>query len=206
MYNKNAWEKYSEEEFKLVMKFNDDYKDFLSKGKTERKCVELSVKEAEANGFKELSTYSSLKKGDKVYVTNKNKNFAAFVIGEESIENGLRVLGAHIDSPRLDIKQNPLYEKNGFTLLDTHYYGGVKKYQWVTIPLALYGVVCKKDGTTINVEIGDDVNDYDSLLQADFAITVPNAVEKIKNIPNIQITERTGGDGAFREVVDALIY
>ena len=159
MYNKNAWEKYSEEEFKLVMKFNDDYKDFLSKGKTERKCVELSVKEAEANGFKELSTYSSLKKGDKVYVTNKNKNFAAFVIGEESIESGLRVLGAHIDSPRLDIKQNPLYEKNGFTLLDTHYYGGVKKYQWVTIPLALYGVVCKKDGTTINVEIGDDVND-----------------------------------------------
>ena len=159
MYNKNAWEKYSDEEFKLVMKFNDDYKDFLSKGKTERKCVELSVKEAEANGFKELSTYSSLKKGDKVYVTNKNKNFAAFVIGEENIENGLRVLGAHIDSPRLDIKQNPLYEKNGFTLLDTHYYGGVKKYQWVTIPLALYGVVCKKDGTTINVEIGDDVND-----------------------------------------------
>ncbi len=159
MYNKNAWEKYSDEEFKLVMKFNDDYKDFLSKGKTERLCVELSVKEAEANGFKELSTYSSLKKGDKVYVTNKNKNFAAFVIGEESIENGLRVLGAHIDSPRLDIKQNPLYEKNGFTLLDTHYYGGVKKYQWVTIPLALYGVVCKKDGTTINIAIGDDIND-----------------------------------------------
>ena len=159
MYNKNAWEKYSDEEFKLVMKFNDDYKDFLSKGKTERLCVELSVKEAEANGFKELSTYSSLKKGDKVYVTNKNKNFAAFVIGEETIENGLRVLGAHIDSPRLDIKQNPLYEKNGFTLLDTHYYGGVKKYQWVTIPLALYGVVCKKDGTTINIAIGDDIND-----------------------------------------------
>jgi aspartyl aminopeptidase len=141
------------------MKSNDDYKDFLSKGKTERLCVELSVKEAEANGFKELSTYSSLKKGDKVYVTNKNKNFAAFVIGEETIENGLRVLGAHIDSPRLDIKQNPLYEKNGFTLLDTHYYGGVKKYQWVTIPLALYGVVCKKDGSIINVEIGDDEND-----------------------------------------------
>ena len=159
MYNKNAWEKYSDEEFKLVMKFNDDYKDFITKGKTERKCVDLSVKEAEANGFKELSTYSSLKKGDKVYVTNKNKNFAAFVIGEESIEKGLRVLGAHIDSPRLDIKQNPLYEKNGFTLLDTHYYGGVKKYQWVTIPLALYGVVCKKDGSIINVEIGDDEND-----------------------------------------------
>ena len=159
MYSKNAWEKYSEEEFNLVMKFNEDYKDFLSKGKTERKCVELAVAIAEKHGFKELSTFKSIKKGDKVYVTNKGKNFAAFVIGEESIENGLRVLGAHIDSPRLDIKQNPLYERNGFTLLDTHYYGGIKKYQWVTIPLALYGVVCKKDGTVINVEIGDDPND-----------------------------------------------
>ena len=155
MYSKNAWEKYSEEEFNLVMKFNEDYKDFLSNGKTERKWVKI----AEENGFKELSTFKSLKKGDKVYVTNKGKNFAAFVIGEESLENGLRVLGAHIDSPRLDIKQNPLYERNGFTLLDTHYYGGIKKYQWVTIPLALYGVVCKKDGTIINVEIGDDPND-----------------------------------------------
>ena len=159
MYSKNAWEKYSEQEFEQVMKFNEDYKDFISKGKTERKCVELAVKEAEANGFKELSTFTSLKKGDKVYVTNKNKNFAAFVIGEEKLENGLRVLGAHIDSPRLDIKQNPLYEKNGFSLLDTHYYGGIKKYQWVTIPLALYGVVCKKDGSVINVEIGDEPND-----------------------------------------------
>ena len=159
MYSKNAWEKYSNEEFQNVMKFNEDYKDYISKGKTERKCVDLAVAIAEANGFKELSTFTSLNKGDKVYVTNKNKNFAAFVIGEEGLENGLRVLGAHIDSPRLDIKQNPLYEKNGFTLLDTHYYGGVKKYQWVTIPLALYGVVCKKDGTIINIEIGDDPAD-----------------------------------------------
>ena len=159
MYNKNAWEKYSEQDFVDVMKFNEDYKEFISKGKTERKCVELAVKEAEANGFKELSTFTSLKKGDKVYVTNKSKNFAAFVIGEESLESGLRVLGAHIDSPRLDIKQNPLYEKNGFTLLDTHYYGGIKKYQWVTIPLALYGVVCKKDGTIVDVAIGDDPTD-----------------------------------------------
>ena len=159
MYSKNAWEKYSNEEFQNVMKFNEDYKDYISKGKTERKCVDLAVAIAEANGFKELSTFTSLNKGDKVYVTNKNKNFAAFVIGEEGLENGLRVLGAHIDSPRLDIKQNPLYEKNGFTLLDTHYYGVVKKYQWVTIPLALYGVVCKKDGTIINIEIGDDPAD-----------------------------------------------
>ena len=137
MYNKNAWEKYNETEFADVMKFNEDYKEYISKGKTERKCVDLAVEAAIANGFKELSTFKTLKKGDKVYATNKNKNFIALVIGEEKLENGLRVLGAHIDSPRLDIKQNPLYEKNGFTLLDTHYYGGIKKYQWVTIPLAL---------------------------------------------------------------------
>ena len=159
MYSKNAWEKYNEQELESVMKFNEDYKDFISKGKTERKCVELAVKEAEENGFKELSTFTSIKKGDKIYVTNKNKNFAAFVIGEENLESGLRVLGAHIDSPRLDIKQNPLYEKNGFTLLDTHYYGGIKKYQWVTIPLAIYGVVCKKDGTVVDVAIGGDPTD-----------------------------------------------
>ena len=159
MYSKNAWEKYNAEEFASVMNFNEDYKDFLSKGKTERKCVDLAVEIAKKHGFQELSTFKSLKKGDKVYVTNKGKNFAAFVIGEESLENGLRVLGAHIDSPRLDIKQNPLYERNGFTLLDTHYYGGIKKYQWVTIPLAIYGVVCKKDGSVVEVAIGDDAND-----------------------------------------------
>ena len=159
MYAKNAWEKYSNEQLDELMKFNEDYKEFLTASKTERECVKVSIKLAEANGFKELSTFKSLKKGDKVYVTNKAKNFAAFVIGEKPIEQGLRVLGAHIDSPRLDVKQNPLYESQGFALLDTHYYGGIKKYQWVTIPLAIYGVVCKKDGSIVDIQIGDDEND-----------------------------------------------
>lgn len=159
MYAKNAWEKYSNEQLEELMKFNEDYKEFLTASKTERECVKVSIKLAEANGFKELSTFKSLKKGDKVYVTNKAKNFAAFVIGEKPIEQGLRVLGAHIDSPRLDVKQNPLYESQGFALLDTHYYGGIKKYQWVTIPLAIYGVVCKKDGSIVDIQIGDDEND-----------------------------------------------
>ena len=159
MYAKNAWKKYSNEQLEELMKFNEDYKEFLTASKTERECVKVSIKLAEANGFKELTTFKSLKKGDKVYVTNKGKNFAAFVIGEKPIEAGLRVLGAHIDSPRLDVKQNPLYESQGFALLDTHYYGGIKKYQWVTIPLAIYGVVCKKDGSIVDIQIGDDEND-----------------------------------------------
>ena len=146
MYSKNAWEKYNEQELKEVMSFNEGYKDFISKGKTERECVKLAVSLAKEKGFKDLNECKSLKAGDKVYATNKGKNFASFVIGKKKVEDGLRVLGAHIDSPRLDIKQNPLYESTSFALLDTHYYGGVKKYQWVTIPLALYGVVVKKNG------------------------------------------------------------
>lgn len=157
MYSKNVWNKY--DNYDEIMKFNEDYKDFISKGKTERLCVSLSVDLAKKHGFKNISEVKTLKSGDKVYAVNKNKNIALFVIGREPIEKGLRVLGAHIDSPRLDVKQNPLYEKNDFALLDTHYYGGIKKYQWVTIPLAIYGVVCKKDKTVINVAIGDDDND-----------------------------------------------
>lgn len=159
MYSKNVWHTYSNEELEKVMNFAEGYKRFITLGKTERECVKLAVKEAEENGFKNLNDCTSLKNGDKVYATNKGKNFAAFVIGSESLEQGLRVLGAHIDSPRLDIKQNPLYERNEFALLDTHYYGGIKKYQWVTIPLALYGVVCKKDGTVVNISIGDNEGD-----------------------------------------------
>ena len=159
MYQKNAWEKYLGEKLNLVMDFNEGYKAFITKGKTERECVKEAEKIAKAHGFKNLDDVKELKKGDKVYVTNKGKNFACFVIGSEKLEKGLRVLGAHIDSPRLDIKQNPLYEQNNFALLDTHYYGGIKKYQWVTIPLALYGVVCKKDGSVIDVQIGDDKDD-----------------------------------------------
>ncbi len=159
MYSKNVWKTYSNDELEKVMSFAEGYKKFITQGKTERECVRLAVKEAEENGYKNLDECSTLKVGDKVYATNKGKNFAAFVIGSEGIEQGLRVLGAHIDSPRLDIKQNPLYEKNEFALLDTHYYGGIKKYQWVTIPLALYGVVCKKDGTVVNISIGDNEGD-----------------------------------------------
>lgn len=159
MYAKNAWNKYDSKTINDVMKFNDEYKDFISFGKTERLCVKKSEEIAIKNGFKNLKDFKTLKFGDKVYAINKDKNIACFVIGERPIEEGLRVLGAHIDSPRLDVKQNPLYEKNDFCLLDTHYYGGIKKYQWVTVPLAIHGVVCKKDNTIIDVCIGEDDND-----------------------------------------------
>ena len=159
MYAKNAWKKYTDEKLNQLMQFNEEYKNFLSNGKTERLCVKEAIKEAEAKGFKDIKEFKSLKEGDKVYVNNKNKNIAVFVIGKKPLEEGLRILGAHIDSPRIDVKQNPLYESHGFAMLDTHYYGGIKKYQWVTIPLAIYGVVCKKDGTVIEVAIGDKEND-----------------------------------------------
>lgn len=159
MYAKNAWKKYSDESLKQLMAFNEEYKQFITIGKTERLCVKKAIELAEEKGFKNIKDVQALKTGDKVYAINKDKNIATFVIGKKPLEEGLRVLGAHIDSPRIDVKQNPLYESNGFALLDTHYYGGIKKYQWVTIPLAIYGVVCKKDGTTINVCIGDNEND-----------------------------------------------
>jgi len=159
MYKQNAWKKYTGEKLADLMKFNEDYKKFISTSKTERLCVINAIKEAEAKGFKDISTFKSLKPGDKVYFVNKKKNLNLFVVGTNRVSDGLRVLGAHIDSPRLDVKQNPLYESNNFCLLDTHYYGGIKKYQWVTIPLAIYGVVCKKDGTVVDVAIGDNSND-----------------------------------------------
>ena len=159
MYAKNAWKKYSEAEVKEVMAFNEEYKEYLTLSKTERTCTNESVKLAQAKGFKDIKEYKSLKEGDLVYATNKGKNVAVFVIGKKPIEEGLRVLGAHIDSPRIDVKQNPLYESNSFALLDTHYYGGIKKYHWVATPLAIYGVVCKKDGTVVNVAIGDEAGD-----------------------------------------------
>ncbi len=159
MYAKNVWEKYRENDYKDVMDFNEGYKHYITVGKTERACVKETLKLAKEHGFKELKEFNSLKAGDKVYVTNYNKNIVLFVMGNKPLNEGMRILGAHIDSPRLDLKQNPLYEANGFAMLDTHYYGGIKKYQWVTIPLSLYGVVCKKDGTTVEVVIGEDDND-----------------------------------------------
>ena len=157
MYSKNVWKKYKNHDD--IMNFNEGYKAFISKAKTERLCVDESVRLAKEKGYVDIKEVTSLKPGDKVYATNKNKNVAVFIIGNKPIEEGLRVLGAHIDSPRLDVKQNPLYERNDFALLDTHYYGGIKKYQWVTVPLAIHGVVCKKDGSVVNVAIGDDPSD-----------------------------------------------
>ncbi|NBK96576.1 MAG: aminopeptidase [Erysipelotrichia bacterium] len=159
MYAKIAWEKYNDEQMKKVMDFNEEYKHYISVGKTERACVKESIALAQAKGFKDLKQMTSLKTGDKVYAVNMDKNIALFTIGEKPLEEGLRILGAHIDSPRLDVKQNPLYESEGFALLDTHYYGGIKKYQWVTLPLSLYGVVFKKDGTRVDVVIGEEESD-----------------------------------------------
>lgn len=159
MYSKNAWEKYDNEKLDELMKFNEEYKNFITFGKTERLVVAESIKLLEEKGFKPIDEFKTLKEGDKVYAINRNKNVVAFIIGKEKASKGINVLGAHIDSPRIDLKQNPLYESFDFALLDTHYYGGVKKYQWVTIPLALHGVVAKKDGTVIDINVGEDEND-----------------------------------------------
>lgn len=134
----------------------NNYKNFLNNGKTERECARQIIELAEKKGYKDLSSVSSVKPGDKVYIQKMNKAVALFELGTEPLEKGLNVLGAHIDSPRLDIKQNPLYEKDFVVYLNTHYYGGIKKYQWVTMPLALHGVICTKDGKTVNVCLGED--------------------------------------------------
>lgn len=163
MYSKNIYEHCSDEKLSSIQNFNEDYKAFLSYGKTERLCVKQATKLAQEKGFILLddiiNQHKEIKAGDKIYAINKNKNIVLFKIGTKPVVDGLRILGAHIDSPRLDVKQNPLYQKDDFALLDTHYYGGIKKYQWVTIPLALHGVVIKKDGTTIDVNIGEEKGD-----------------------------------------------
>ena len=164
MERKNAWSKYtSEKDKKKVMAFAEDYRQFLSACKTERECVSYFVEKAEKAGYINLedaiSKGQKLKPGDKVYAANKGKMLAVFNIGKEPIEKGLNILGAHIDSPRMDLKQNPLYEDSDIALFDTHYYGGIKKYQWVTIPLALHGVIVKRDGEIVNVNVGEDPAD-----------------------------------------------
>ncbi len=163
MEKKNVWKTFNSKQTKEVDTFAAEYMDFLNKGKTERECIDTIVNEIEAEGYRELHTLiqkgEKLKKGDKAYAVWMNKTIVMFHMGEQPMTEGMNILGAHIDSPRLDIKQNPLYEDGGFALLDTHYYGGVKKYQWVTIPLAIHGVVVKKDGTIINLSIGDKEND-----------------------------------------------
>ena len=137
----------------------NEYKNFLDNGKTERECISLIISQAEKAGYKNLETLEKVSAGDKVYYSKMNKAIALFNIGTDSLEKGMNILGAHIDSPRLDIKQNPLYEKDFLVYLNTHYYGGIKKYQWLTLPLALHGVVCTKDGRTVKVSVGDDEND-----------------------------------------------
>lgn len=163
METKNTWETYSAKQLKEVDVFASEYMDFLDHGKTERECIDTIVNTIEKAGYKELGTLAKEKKalkcGDKVYSVWMNKSIVMFQIGKKPMTEGLNILGAHIDSPRLDVKQNPLYEEGGFAYLDTHYYGGVKKYQWVTIPLAIHGVIVKKDGTTVEVNIGENEDD-----------------------------------------------
>lgn len=163
MEKKNVWESYDEKKLSQVEKFAKEYMQFLDEGKTERECIDTIVNTIEKAGYVELQALQkkkkSVKPGDKVYSVWMNKSVVMFQAGEKPLEQGMNILGAHLDSPRLDVKQNPLYEDGGFAYLDTHYYGGVKKYQWVTIPLALHGVVMKKDGTTIQINIGEDEDD-----------------------------------------------
>ena len=163
MERKNVWRSYSEQQLTELEVLARKYREFLDHGKTERECVRETVELAKAAGYRDLEEViadgDGLKAGDKVYAVNMKKSIALFHIGSGSMEQGLRILGAHIDSPRLDLKQNPLYEDTEMALLDTHYYGGIKKYQWVTIPLALHGVVAKKDGSVIELAIGEKEDD-----------------------------------------------
>lgn len=165
MSKKNAWEKYDAKQLKKLEKLCKEYRDFLDEAKTERECVDAIVNMVEKEGYRELESVvragEGLRKGDKVYSVWMNKSIVLFRIGSRPMAEGINILGAHIDSPRLDVKQNPLYEDpdHAFAYLDTHYYGGVKKYQWVALPLALHGVVVKKDGTSIELNIGENEDD-----------------------------------------------
>jgi aspartyl aminopeptidase len=163
MERQNAWLTYDLKMQKECHDFAENYRTFISNNKTERECVDSFVNEAEKEGFIELNRAvaekKALKSGDKVYLVWMNKSMVLFTIGKRPMEEGLNILGAHIDSPRLDVKQNPLYEKNGIGYLDTHYYGGIKKYQYVTMPLAIHGVVAKKDGESIVLNVGEDEDD-----------------------------------------------
>ena len=155
----SVWSTYSDEDKKNLENLNAGYINFLSKCKTERESVNETIRLAREHGYKSLDEFQSIKAGDKIFSVCMNKSIVLFNIGTEPIERGMKILGAHIDTCRLDLKQNPLYEDGGFALFDTHYYGGIKKYQWVTLPLAMHGVVIKKDGSTININIGENEND-----------------------------------------------
>lgn len=163
MERNNVWKEYTKKEIKELEKLNKQYREFLDAGKTERECVIEAVKMAKKAGYRDLQEVidadEELRPGDKIYAVNMKKSIALFQIGRQPMEKGMAVLGAHIDSPRMDIKQNPLYEDTELAYLDTHYYGGIKKYQWVTLPLAIHGVIVKKDGEVVSVCIGEDEKD-----------------------------------------------
>ena len=163
MERKNLWEVYTDDQLEELEDLNESYKKYLDAGKTERECTREAVRMAKEAGYRDFADVIAqgevLKAGDKVYAVCMDKSIALFQIGEEPLENGMNILGAHVDSPRIDVKQNPLYEAGELSYLDTHYYGGVKKYQWVTIPLAIHGVVVKNDGTKVDVVIGEDEKD-----------------------------------------------
>ena len=163
MIRENAWNRYNEDDLSKLEALSADYIDFLSEGKTERECTDLLVEMAESKGYRNLDDViksgDTLKKGDKVYAVNMGKALMILNIGEDIVNRGMNILGGHIDSPRLDLKQNPLTEKAEYAYFDTHYYGGIKKYQWVTIPMAIHGVVCKKDGTKVKIAIGENEDD-----------------------------------------------
>ena len=161
LFNKkeNGWLSVDSEKENIIMKFSDEYMYFLNKGKTERECVAFAKKMLDENGFKCICEYETLTAGDKVYYINRDKSIYMAIIGKEKLENGLNVIGAHVDSPRLDLKPNPLYEEAEFAYFKTHYYGGIKKYQWTAIPLALHGVIVKRNGEKINVNVGESDED-----------------------------------------------
>ncbi len=180
---KNGWTNDVDKE--IVFKFSEGYKDFLTQCKTERESVSETVRLAEKCGFKPLSSFDTLKEGDKVYAVNKLRSVLLAVIGSEKLSSGVNIVGAHIDAPRLDLKPNPLYEDGELAYFKTHYYGGIKKYQWSTIPLALHGVVITKDGKSVNVRIGDENDDVT------FVITdlLPHLAQEQMKKPSSQIIE-----------------
>lgn len=163
MKKESAWKKYNEKDLEKLNNICNDYKRFLTVSKTEREATKEIIRRAEEKGYKNLEDYIKnnveIRPGDKIYVNNKGKAVALFHIGEKPITEGMNILGAHIDSPRIDLKANPIYESDGFVYFDTHYYGGIKKYHWVTLPLALHGVVVKKDGQKIEICIGEEESD-----------------------------------------------
>ena len=155
----NGWETVNSEEKEKIFKFSEEYMSFLNSAKTEREFIKMARKLADSNGFKDIMEFSTLKPGDKIYFVNREKSMYLGIIGEENIENGLHIIGSHVDSPRLDLKPNPLYEDTGLAYFKTHYYGGIKKYQWTTIPLSIHGVIVKSSGEKIEVNIGEDEKD-----------------------------------------------